>query len=331
MKTPVAPQGASTAFAHTIEGTWYVKTREGVLSLTLDELDEAFQRGELDAQSLVFTSGMDAWDTLGNVANLDSAAAANDVATPPEASGDDGADSTREALDVGTFPPTTTGVFGNRGLPWANIAPPDSDAHTVVRRSTGVVPYPIRSLAGKVADLAARVRLLHPRLSVFGPWMFGAALSGILVFALYEFGASATRPGPHTKSTSTLARSSAHDARPVTATAATLLAPPSAAAPASGSAALRVERASPMVAQAAGASKDSDASEDSDPGEGSAVTTVRPVDLQLAKPSRAEASLARSARAKAKASKASSGRKARAHGHRKLAKRSTKRGSTALD
>ena len=39
--------------------------------MTLDELDEAFQRGEVTADTRVYTSGMRTWETLRVLARLD--------------------------------------------------------------------------------------------------------------------------------------------------------------------------------------------------------------------------------------------------------------------
>jgi hypothetical protein len=313
---PAAPPEASTAFSTTIEGTWFVQSRDGILSLTLDELDEAFQRGELDASTSVFTAGMDDWDTLGNVANLDGStagkgAAGKDAVATPEFISDEDLEILVEPREAGSFPPTTTGVFGANGLPWASIIPPESEAHTVVRRSTGFVPYPIRNAAGRVADLNARLRLTHPRLAKAGPWLFGAALSGILVFSLYELGG--TRPGARTPS-STASRTTASGERPLASSATAL---PSSDPPASAKAPIPAEPTDPP--------------ETPPETRAGSVTTLRPVDLRLAAPTRTEAKLARSERAKARAAKASGARKAKARSARKLAKRAEKRRSAAFD
>jgi hypothetical protein len=286
---PAAPVEASSSLSTTIEGTWFVWCRDGMISLTLDELDQAYQRGEVDASSAVFTSGMDGWDTLGNLANLDGAAT-NGAAAPPEPVSED---------------------------------PPDAEAQTLVRRSTSVVPYPIRKAAGRLADFNARVRVTHPRLAAAGPWLFGAALSGIFMLSLYELGAASTRPGAHSPSGSTASRTTASAERPLAVTASAL---PASAPPVSAKAPIEpmAPRETPPETRA------------------SSIETLRPVDLRLAAPTRADAPLTRSARAKARAAKKDRAAKARAakdsaarngdaHDTRKLAKRSDKHRSTAFD
>jgi GYF domain 2 len=308
---PAAPLEAPTAFSTTIEGTWFVQTRAGILSLTLDELDRAYQRGELTASTSVFTSGMDAWDTLGNVANLEGEG--SDASGP---SSEDAPEIEVELIDMGSFPPTSTlprtsaGVFGSNELSGAIGTPAEAEGHTVVRRSTGVVPYPIRKAAGRVADFSASLRLTHPRLAAAGPWLFGAALSSILVFSLYALGAATPRPGADTTSGGITARTTAGEAPVASASR------PSSAAPASAAAPLPIETSTPRAAPP-----------ERDP---SPVTTLRPIDLRLAATSRAEARHARSARAKARAARASATSKAKPRSAHK-AKRREKSGSRAFN
>jgi hypothetical protein len=307
MTIPAAPREASPAVT-TIEGTWFVKTRQGVLSLSLDELDEAFQRGDVDASTKVFTSGMAAWDTLGRVANLEGgiadAVAANDSAK------DETSEIVLKPLDASSLPPTDTGVFGTGGSPWASISSPEpqepSEGHTVVRRSTGLLPYALRKAAGKVADIASTLRYSHPRLAVAGPWLFGALLSGIFVFALYRAGSAPPDPSATTKT--------------VTKVRATVSPEPSAAKPVTSPAQSSLAAVSPASRSlsehlAAGAAD----------RQGQDGVTIRPLALQPATEVRADT--ARPApRAVAKAKKA--GKKSKAQ--RKAAK-ARKRRTASLD
>lgn len=308
MKTnPAALQAASTAFRTPIEGTWFVKTRTGILALSLDELDRRYQRGEVDAQSRVFTAGMAAWDRLGAIADLDAAAASSEAAPAPDPFAAGAHVITPEAMDDVTLPPMTNGVFGTDGPSWASIAAPDNEVHTVVRRSAAVVPYSIRKAAGTLADFAASLRLTHPRLAAAGPWLFGAALSGIFSVSLYQIGVAGTRPESGTNSGPSAAHASSADER---------------------GAAARMRPASISPAPAAlrsGATTDGAPLRESAP---QAATALRAIDLRLA-PTRAEAKLARAARAKAKASKSRTSGKSKARAARQAAKRASKRGPTA--
>lgn len=164
------------------EGTWLVKMRGGILTWTLDELDLAFQRGQIDAATPVFTAGMTEWQTLGVVADLPAPSLA----------------------DGGSFPPTSSAVLAPGAFEWTSIATPTADLQTGVRRSARVVPFRVRRGLGSVLDflsnVMAHLRDVHPRWATVGPWLFGAGLSGIFVFALYQLANAPSRPGAHTRS-----------------------------------------------------------------------------------------------------------------------------------
>lgn len=210
------------------EGTWLVKTSSGVHTCTLDELDLAFERGQIDASTPVFTLGMTEWQTLGVVADLD-APAVNDTvapapAAPPAPSGPRNVAPPPRPLpsppsaapapprrvtppplaDGQSFPPTSTAVFGSGASVWASITPPAPDLQTGVRRNAAVVPFAVRRTFGGVFDFTsnfmAHLRAVHPRFAAVGPWVFGAGLSGILVFALYQLANAPPGPGAHTRS-----------------------------------------------------------------------------------------------------------------------------------
>jgi hypothetical protein len=209
------------------EGTWLVKTSSGIHTCTLDELDLAFERGQIDASTPVFTLGMTEWQTLGVVADLD-APAVNDtvapaaaaperssprnVAPPPRAlpSPPSGASAPPRRLtppplaDGRSFPPTSAAVFGSGASVWASITPPAPDLQTGVRRNAAVVPFAVRRTFGGLFDFAsnfmAHQRAVHPRSAAVGPWVFGAGLTGILVLALYQLANAPPGPGAHTRS-----------------------------------------------------------------------------------------------------------------------------------
>jgi hypothetical protein len=176
----------------------------------------------------VFTLGMTEWQTLGVVADLD-APAVNDTvapapAAPPEPSSPrnvapppgplpsppSGAPAPPRRrtppplADSQSFPPTSTAVFGNGASAWASITPPAPDLQTGVRRNAAVVPFAVRRTFGGVFDFTSNfmthLRAVHPRFAAVGPWVFGAGLSGILIFALYQLANAPPGPGAHTRS-----------------------------------------------------------------------------------------------------------------------------------
>jgi hypothetical protein len=305
MTIPAAPREAFPTVSTTIEGTWFVKTSQGVLTLSLDELDDAFQRGDVDASTKVFTSGMAAWDTLGRVAHLDGGDAV-EVAPTDSVTHDETSEIVLKPLDASYSPPTNTGVFGTVGSAWASISSPEmsephepAEGHTVVRRSTGIMPYPLRKAVGKVADAAANLRQAHPRLAVAGPWLFGAALSGLFVIALYQVGAANSEPP--TKSATTSVRAIVSPEPPVEKPASTptvTRSSLSALSPAKGSLAAH-------LAAGAGGLRSSD------------DVTVRPIELRPApsaetdRPSPRAAAKAKKAGKKYKAQRKSKARKRR--------------------
>ena len=71
---------------HTDEDLWLVKLADGrVRSMTVDDMDSALERGELDATTEVQAPDTDTWTTLGVVAGLDEAGDAAGDPSDPEA------------------------------------------------------------------------------------------------------------------------------------------------------------------------------------------------------------------------------------------------------
>ena len=59
-----------------VDGMWYVKLADGdVDRVTLDQLDEAFQNGQVDENSMVLADGADQWMKLADLLGLSEAAA----------------------------------------------------------------------------------------------------------------------------------------------------------------------------------------------------------------------------------------------------------------
>ncbi len=207
------------------ESSWLVKTSSGVHTWTLDELDLAFQRGEVDAATPVRTSGMTEWQTLGVVADLD-APAATDIsaaATPEPSSArrlpppparhlppppTSGASPPPRHLppplvDGRSSPPTTAPVFGDGTSAWSTITPPTPEPQTAVRSKAAAVPFAVRRRFRSVldfgSDLMSHLRAVHPRWAAVGPWVFGAGLSGIFISVLYQLASAPTHAGAHTR------------------------------------------------------------------------------------------------------------------------------------
>lgn len=67
-----------------VDGIWYVKLADGdVERVTLDQLDEAFQNGQIDENSMVLADGADVWTKLGDL--LGASEVSPPVATAPAA------------------------------------------------------------------------------------------------------------------------------------------------------------------------------------------------------------------------------------------------------
>jgi hypothetical protein len=67
-----------------VDGIWYVKLADGdVERVTLDQLDEAFQKGQIDENSMVLADGANQWTSLGALLGASEVSPA--VATTPAA------------------------------------------------------------------------------------------------------------------------------------------------------------------------------------------------------------------------------------------------------
>lgn len=340
MKHDSAQAMEATRDAHASDDTWFVKTASGVQTWTLDQLDLAFQRGEVDASTPVLTSGMTGWETLGVIADLADmdAPAANDTEAPSSVTANSagsrgfsarsGPPPRRSKLpppppldaptprttraEGGSFPPTSAAVLGSGAATWASIATPDPELQTVVRRKAGVVPFAVRRGLGRLLDGSARftsqMRAAHPRWAAVGPWLFGAALSGIFVTSLYQLANAPMRSGSHAQGGPVLEQATA-SAQPAAGSGSV-----AASARASSLAELRAAQSPAPAAEPLPVARSVSTDGAATPaalGEGAAL---RARDLRLA-PSRAEQQ-ATSGRAKAKA-KAWSKRSSRARAARK--------------
>jgi hypothetical protein len=234
-------------------------------------------------------------------------------------------------------------VFGNGASAWASITPPAPDLQTGVRRNAAVVPFAVRRTFGGVFDFTSNfmthLRAVHPRSAAVGPWVFGAGLSGILVFALYQLANAPAGPGAHTRSgpvvsyaaaSATLANAAVSNAAVSNAAASAREPAAAAAAPSALSArlsnggAVRPEPGSPAVddeprATTRAASMPNDDGADG-ASEGSDVVRTR--DLKFAS-SRSERQVTSSGRSKAKAKSKSWSKRSKARAARK-ARRSSR-------
>lgn len=310
------------------DAVWLVKTTSGVRTWSLDDLDAAFQRGEVDEKTFVFTSGMTEWTPLGVIANID-APAANDTGDDRR---DDAIEGTANAMgrmptepprsrsvvtsaplsDGGSFAPTSANVIGigdGGASMWASITTPGPELQTGLRHHSAVLPFAVRRAVGGVLDGFAALRSEHPRWAVAGPWLVGAALSGVFIFSLYRLAnAPVNTPLP--------GLSVASAASAAAATASATLDAPTPTAGASDATTSTTASATSRVDAAAGAS---DAAERPSGNR----DVLRPNDLSFA-PSRSERQLTRSSRAKTKATSGKrSAKKARARKRRRRSRGSS--------
>jgi hypothetical protein len=133
-----------------MSGLWYVKLPDGdVEPLTLDELDEAFQGGHVNANTMVLAAGSTQWARLGELAGLDQPAPRQ--AMPPP----------RQAPAAYAMPAP---------LPVQAYAP---------------VPRSLRPVSVDLSEFDDDISFQPPKKSK--KWMFGVVLvAGVLGFAGFE-------------------------------------------------------------------------------------------------------------------------------------------------
>lgn len=127
--------------------TWYVATTSGTRAMTLDELDEALARGEVDTTTPVWIPGMSEWEALGMVANLEDGPPLEctpgkmlEYGLDAERAHQNEDGSLRPSVgdirdyDPFAFPPPADNIPDpNRAL-WASILPPSAEpTHTGIR------------------------------------------------------------------------------------------------------------------------------------------------------------------------------------------------------
>jgi hypothetical protein len=122
---------------------WYVKLADGdVHRVTLDQLDQAFQAGHIDEETLVLAAGATQWTKLGELAGLDEAPAVQVV--PPRA----------VAAPASYTPTPAPNLAAASPLPATHSFRPVSVDLTDVDMNLGVL-RPYRRASGKRWVLAA--------------------------------------------------------------------------------------------------------------------------------------------------------------------------------
>jgi hypothetical protein len=120
--------------------TWYVATTSGTRTMTLDELDAALARGEVNTSTPVWIPGMSEWEALGMVANLEDGPPLEctpgkmlEYGLDAERALQSEDDSVRPSVDdirdydPFSFPPPVDNIPDpNRAL-WASILPPPAE------------------------------------------------------------------------------------------------------------------------------------------------------------------------------------------------------------
>ena len=275
------------AAANVADGVWLVQTSAGIVSMTLDQLDVAFQRGDIDAETRVFSSGMSTWDTLGAVAGLDDPAENDPAENDPAPAHVAGRAPHLELVEGGSFPPTSSASFGSAGFDWAIGSAPEPLVRTGVRRALTRVPFPLRRA---VATLVDALSLSRRRLLAVGLCLTGAAASVFFVASLYRLGTTSVKESAHAKSGWISARTIPAPAGDTPA--APLPSEPRRAAgvtPARQPPVVPSTPVTPVSAALAAASSDDD------------IAVFRPNELRLAPRARSESRYSRAARVKAKA------------------------------
>jgi hypothetical protein len=181
-----SPSTLANELPPAIEGVWFVKLQRSVVPMTLERLDEAYQHGEIDAGTSVFTAGMSSWDTLGVVADLDE-------------SGGDGASPGASAPARAQAPAYCRQASeGDSFAPSISNSPLQSPAFepvlaTGVRHRFGRLPFSLRRTAARVVEAVGRLGMARPRLRTVGIWAAGGVMSAAAVLLLYELGTASTQ------------------------------------------------------------------------------------------------------------------------------------------
>jgi hypothetical protein len=191
-RTSAAPRAVPPFETVNNEERWLVWDGKDVRSLTLDELDEAFQRGDIGPATKVFTSGMSTWQTLGVLANLDDAG--NDLERPAQqpAPARASTGTVRRPAEQGSIPPLNLGIPAQLGAKWWHATALTPQPITGVQRRPGVLMLALRQVLAWLQNGASRSGQPRRQLALSGWWAVGGALSALLIAALHQV---VTSPG----------------------------------------------------------------------------------------------------------------------------------------
>jgi hypothetical protein len=174
------------------EEQWFVATSAGIRPMTTEAIEQAFERGTLDASAQVWTSGMLTWESLGVIAEL------NDSPTHQGAGAEARARATDTERPVGdrplskapksrraepfSYPPPVPGLGNlNEGLLASVIPPPPVSVTKRLRQHVVAVSSP----AGARQVSSRAVTWFVSRLT-WQAWLFSAVAGTALGLFLYQ-------------------------------------------------------------------------------------------------------------------------------------------------
>ena len=174
------------------EEQWFVATSAGIRPMTTDAIEQAFERGTLDANAQVWTSGMLTWESLGVIAELNDSpthqgrdaearARAADTERPHGDRPLSKPPKSRRAEPF-SYPPPVPGLGNlNEGLLASVIPPPPASMTTRLRQQVVAVS----SGAGARQVGSRAVSWFVSRLT-WQAWLFSAVAGTALGLFMYQ-------------------------------------------------------------------------------------------------------------------------------------------------
>src|SRR5882762_1216792 len=159
----------ATDYTQSDDDLWHVQLQSGeVLLMTLDELDDSFQKGVISANTYLWQEGSTNWVTLREVAGLDADDESEDILA--------GNPFTSNSTDSVWPPAPAAPSFGYSAQVYA---PP---IQLFSPNSTAPVVSPMRDMEFDLDDVEFR-----PKKRSGGRWLFAAALIGAAGFGAVKY------------------------------------------------------------------------------------------------------------------------------------------------
>jgi len=174
------------------EEQWFVATSAGIRPMTTDAIEQAFERGTLDATAQVWTSGMLTWESLGVIAELNDSPTHQGAGAEGRARASDterplgdkplGKSPKSRRAEPFSYPPPLPGLGNlNDGLLASVIPPPPAPMTTRLRQQVVAV-----SSGAGVLHLGSRAFSWFVSSLTWRAWLFSAVAGTALGLFLYQ-------------------------------------------------------------------------------------------------------------------------------------------------